>query len=672
MTRGDIRVVLCGDDGVGKSTIITSLIKERFYDLPAGLVLPEISIPPEITPDITTHLIDTSSRPEERHHLESEIRKAHVVVIIYSIEDPVSFDRITTYWLPTIRSLGVNVPVILVGNKLDLRGGQYVSNEAFQSELAPLMREFKEVETCIECSAKASINISETFYLAQNAVLHPTAPLYDSREHVLKPACYNALVRIFKLSDVNKDGVLDDDELHEFQRKCFGVSLQSKELKTIKSDVLKENKQYLNPDGFITQDGFLFLHTCFIQKGRMETVWGVLRAFGYGDDLSLRETFLAPRFDVPTDCSAELSPAGYNFFTDLFEVFDKDLDGALNEDELTNLFSTSPGNPWLNQGFPETTVTNNSDAVTLQGWLAQWSMTTLLDPRVTLAYLAYLGYPSPVTSALTTTKPRKSERKKKNKVDRNTYLIYVFGAVGSGKSSICRNLVGKHYRETINNNGGSLTVVNSVEYKGAEKYLVVQEFAAWESNQVLRNSKKLGMADVLVFVYDSSDTNSFSYISNLRQEFKVDHMPTLFVASKADLDLAQQRHEVQPDVYCRKLCLRVPVAVSMKTDQTADLWPILCGIATNPNSSIPGGPDKSTDRLTLYLSIGAILGVSSALVIVAFKHFHNRPSSSPSSSSSTLSSGSTAGNGNGGISSWTSWLSGSKDFSAVVAERKDL
>jgi hypothetical protein len=29
------------------------------------------------------------------------------------------------------------------------------------------------------------------------------------------------------------------------------------------------------------------------------------------------------RFDVPYDCSVELSPLGYQFFTDLFETFDK-------------------------------------------------------------------------------------------------------------------------------------------------------------------------------------------------------------------------------------------------------------------------------------------------------------------------------------------------------------
>lgn len=29
------------------------------------------------------------------------------------------------------------------------------------------------------------------------------------------------------------------------------------------------------------------------------------------------------RFDVAPDCSVELSPLGYQFFTDIFETFDK-------------------------------------------------------------------------------------------------------------------------------------------------------------------------------------------------------------------------------------------------------------------------------------------------------------------------------------------------------------
>jgi len=59
-----------------------------------------------------------------------------------------------------------------------------LTNQSLEEEIEPIMREFKEVETCVESSAKLPLNISEVFYFAQKAVLHPTAPLYDSREHV--------------------------------------------------------------------------------------------------------------------------------------------------------------------------------------------------------------------------------------------------------------------------------------------------------------------------------------------------------------------------------------------------------------------------------------------------------------------------------------------------------
>ena len=80
--------------------------------------------------------------PEDKQHLESEIRKAHVICIVYSIENANTFDRIPTYWLPYFRQLGVNVPVILIGNKIDLRGGE-VTNEALEDEIVPIMNEFK-------------------------------------------------------------------------------------------------------------------------------------------------------------------------------------------------------------------------------------------------------------------------------------------------------------------------------------------------------------------------------------------------------------------------------------------------------------------------------------------------------------------------------------------------
>ena len=75
---------------------------------------------------------------------------------------------------------------------------------------------------------------------------------------------------------------------------------------------------------------------------------------------------------MPADCTTELNSIGYQFFADLFQVFDKDKDGALNGRELAELFSTSPGNPWTDVEMSGSCVTDDHGSVTLQGFLAMW------------------------------------------------------------------------------------------------------------------------------------------------------------------------------------------------------------------------------------------------------------------------------------------------------------
>lgn len=41
--------------------------------------------------------------------------------------------------------------------------------------------------------------------------------------------------------------------------------------------------------------GFLFLNTLFIQRGRHETTWTILRRFGYSDSLELTADYLCPQ-----------------------------------------------------------------------------------------------------------------------------------------------------------------------------------------------------------------------------------------------------------------------------------------------------------------------------------------------------------------------------------------
>jgi GTPase SAR1 family protein len=60
MVRRDVRIVIAGDSATGKSTLITSLIKEAFVDRVQAIV-PEITLPPEVAPEgVITKIVDTS------------------------------------------------------------------------------------------------------------------------------------------------------------------------------------------------------------------------------------------------------------------------------------------------------------------------------------------------------------------------------------------------------------------------------------------------------------------------------------------------------------------------------------------------------------------------------------------------------------------------------------
>jgi len=139
-----------------------------------------------------------------------------------------------------------------------------------------------------QCSAKELHNVSETFYFAQKAVLHPTAPLYSPSDRQLKPECIDALERIFKICDVDNDGILNDQELNDFQIRCFDAPLQPQALQDVKSIVQRNVSTGIIQDG-LSMEGFLFLNKLFIQRGRHETTWKILRKFGYSNTLVLKD-----------------------------------------------------------------------------------------------------------------------------------------------------------------------------------------------------------------------------------------------------------------------------------------------------------------------------------------------------------------------------------------------
>ncbi|XP_019504103.1 PREDICTED: mitochondrial Rho GTPase 2 isoform X5 [Hipposideros armiger] len=539
--KRDVRILLLGEAQVGKTSLILSLVGEEFpEEVPPRAE--EITIPADVTPEkVPTHIVDSSEAEQTVEELQDEIHKANVVCVVYDVSEEATIEKIRTKWIPLVNGgteRGPRVPIILVGNKSDLRPGS--SMEA----VLPIMSQFPEIETCVECSAKNLRNISELFYYAQKAVLHPTAPLYDPETKQLRPACSQALTRIFRLSDQDLDQALSDEELNAFQKSCFGHPLAAQALDDVKM-VVRKNVAGGVQDDRLTLDGFLFLNTLFIQRGRHETTWTILRRFGYGDTLELSTDYLFPPLHVPPGCSTELNHFGYQFIQKIFEKHDQDHDGALSPTELQGLFSVFPAAPWGPQLLY--TVPTEAGRLSLHGYLCQWTLVTYLDVQRCLEHLGYLGYPilckqDSQAHAITVTREKTLDQEK-GQTQRNVLLCKVVGARGVGKSSFLQACLGRglgHQDTREPCQEPAVYTINTVQVNGQEKYLI--------------------------------------------RHYMDGQTPCLFVSSKADLPEGVALPGLSPAEFCRRHRLPAPTPFSCAgpTEPSTAVFTRLATMATFP------------------------------------------------------------------------------------------
>lgn len=650
--------------GVGKTSLIAALIKDQYIPNLQD-VIPPVTIPRDFSSSPyspkNTILVDTTNL--DLSNLHEELKNADVIWLVYSDHD--SYERIALYWMMMFRSLGVNLPVILCRNKCDddivavkskkmtttmpavgtssSDDGDSIDTKIEDEEFIPILKEFKEVETCIKASAKSKVNVNQAFYLCQRAITHPVAPLFDARIGELKPLAVLALKRVFLLCDKDQDKFLNDEEIMALQKKSFGKSIDVNELNFIKQtllDMSTPSQEYANytlfvPGKGITKDGFLVLNKIYAEKGRHETTWGILRAFHYTDSLSINDKVLYPKMDIPDTASVELSPVGYRFLVDLFLRFDKDNDGGLNEEELNFLMKSTPGLPklWSETSFPFSTVVNNQGFITLQGWLAQWSMTTFLDYKTTTEYLAYLGFEKDAKLALQITKSRKKRRRNGKfyralVTDRKVFNCFVVGKPNSGKSSLLESFLGRSFTDVYSPTIRPRIAVNSLELKGGKQYYLILQELGEQEPAILENRLKMRECDVLCLIYDSSDPESFSYLVDIISKYKhLEELPVVFVALKADLDKQQQRCHIQPDDFTEQLYVDHPLHISSTWPSSLnELFIKLTEAALEPAKNTPGlAPEVAEKDFDWQNAVvlGSTVGFVSLFTFTLFKVIKN-------------------------------------------------
>ena len=101
-----------------------------------------------------------------------------VILMCFSIDSPDSLENIPEKWTPEVKHFCPNVPIILVGNKRDLRNDEGTKRELMKMRQEPVrveegraMADKINAFAYLECSAKTKDGVREVFETATRAAL---------------------------------------------------------------------------------------------------------------------------------------------------------------------------------------------------------------------------------------------------------------------------------------------------------------------------------------------------------------------------------------------------------------------------------------------------------------------------------------------------------------------
>ncbi|XP_039485084.1 ras-like protein 2 isoform X1 [Drosophila santomea] len=174
------KLVVVGGGGVGKSAITIQFIQSYFVtdydptiedsytkqcnidDVPAKLdsKFSYLTATPTLYINLMYYLVlDTAGQEEFSAMREQYMRSGEGFLLVFALNDHSSFDEIPKFQRQILRVKDRDeFPMLMVGNKCDLKHQQQVSLEEAQNTSRNLMIPY------IECSAKLRVNVDQAFH----------------------------------------------------------------------------------------------------------------------------------------------------------------------------------------------------------------------------------------------------------------------------------------------------------------------------------------------------------------------------------------------------------------------------------------------------------------------------------------------------------------------------
>ncbi|KAG7477521.1 hypothetical protein MATL_G00070620 [Megalops atlanticus] len=173
------KLVIVGDGACGKTCLLIVFSKDQFPEVYVPTVFENYVADIEVDgKQVELALWDTAGQEDYDRLRPLSYPDTDVILMCFSIDSPDSLENIPEKWTPEVKHFCPNVPIILVGNKKDLRNDEHTRRELAKMKQEPVKpEEGRDMANRInafgylECSAKTKDGVREVFEMATRAAL---------------------------------------------------------------------------------------------------------------------------------------------------------------------------------------------------------------------------------------------------------------------------------------------------------------------------------------------------------------------------------------------------------------------------------------------------------------------------------------------------------------------
>lgn len=165
------KLVIVGDGACGKTCLLIVFSKDQFPEVYVLTVFENYVADIEVDgKQVELALWDTAGQEDYDRLRPLSYPDTDVILMCFSIDSPDSLENIPEKWTPEVKHFCPNVPIILVGNKKDLRNDETTKWELQKMKQEPVRgdqgREMsKKINAFayLACSAKSKEGVREVF-----------------------------------------------------------------------------------------------------------------------------------------------------------------------------------------------------------------------------------------------------------------------------------------------------------------------------------------------------------------------------------------------------------------------------------------------------------------------------------------------------------------------------